>query len=104
MSFDEFTFYGDTGRWRVAADDEGTVTATALLPGNGIFARDGECVTLGSVHRAWHKPDRYSARSAGWPHHAPAFTCDDYTSARDAASALVTFYDDERADEEGSDD
>lgn len=102
MSFDEFTFYGDTGRWRVAADEDGTVTATYLMPGNGIFATDGDTVTIGSVHSAWTKPGHYSARSAGWPYTPPAFTCDDYTSARDAASALVTFYDDQRA--EGEDD
>lgn len=96
--FDAFTYYGDTGRWRVSCDDAGTVTATDLLPGNGLFAREGETVELGSVHTAWTKPGHYSARSAGWPHHAPAFACDDYTSADDAASALIAFHDDARAD------
>lgn len=107
MSFSPFMYYGDTGRFYIAADDEGHVTAAHALAGNGLWCQWGDDEPIGYVARAWHKPGRYSARSAGWPHTPPAFTCDDYTSAREAASALAEWWDDCRAaaaDDEGGTD
>lgn len=89
--FDAFTYYGDTGRWRVSCDDAGTVTATDLLPGNGLFARDGETLAIGTITEGDGRDDAPFIAANEWG----VIGFDD---ARAAASHLIGCHDDARAD------